>query len=123
MKQLITILILSLVMLYSLSGPVLWGLYFFRADAVAAAYCENPDKPSCHGKCHMAKLATKHQTESESPPIMEVNPEKPLLFVVDQIKADLAQAQGVLFRNPTAEPPSLRRGYPSGIFHPPLLTA
>lgn len=123
MKQLLTILTLSLIMLYSMSVPVLWGLYYLRADAVAAAFCENPDKPSCHGKCHMAKIASKHQTDSDAPPVLEVNPEKPLLFVLDQLQDDTLQKEDSHRYSPQAEPPALRRGYPSGIFHPPLLLA
>ena len=120
MRPLLNIVTLLLVSLYSVSASVTWGLYYLRADVVAATYCENLDQPSCHGKCHIAKLTSKQNSEGDVPPLAEVSLEKPLLYFIELPEQETAQAYSAL---PSFMDQSrvLQRGYPSGVFHPPTL--
>lgn len=105
-----------------MSVPVTWGLYYLQADVVAATYCENPEKPSCHGKCHVAKLTSKQSSESDLPPLVELNPEKPLLYFTEICEHDASQVDAPLSYF-VDQSRGLQRGYPSDIFHPPALLA
>ena len=119
-KHLATIATLVFVLLYSMSVPVIWGMYYLQADVVAAAHCVNPDVPSCHGKCHVTKLASKQQTDNQTPPLLEVNPEKPLLYVLEAMSEDSAPEMHSTCAYITTSS-TLLGGYPSNVFHPPAL--
>lgn len=118
MKVVANILVLISVMLYSLSVPVTWGLYLLRADAIAKVYCVNPGKPSCHGKCHIAKLTTKGEEKSNTPSLIELNLQKPLLFFADSRSLLISDKTTIFLHRPLSSS-SLQRGYALGVYHPP----
>lgn len=118
MRTAVHIVLLSCVTLYALSAPVMWGVYYLEADAIAAAYCVNPDKPSCHGKCHMAKLTAKKSGRDEAPPLVERTIKKPLLFLTS-VPAAPSPGERPVPSYGSFSSPSLRNGYPQSVYHPP----
>lgn len=118
MKIAAHIVLLLCVVLYSLSAPVMWGLYYLESDAIARAYCVNPDTPSCHGRCHMAKLTSKKQENSDTPPLVERTIEKPLLFFTESTAySSLIDCATLPYG--TSSSSDLHSGYPQRIYHPP----
>lgn len=118
MRTVAHIVLLICVTLYALSAPVMWGLYYLEADAIAAAYCVNPDKPSCHGKCHMAKLTAKKSGRDDAPPPVGRTIEKPLLFLTS-MPTETSAAERPVPSYGLLSSPSLRSGYPQSVYHPP----
>lgn len=118
MPRVVHIVLLLCVVLYSLSAPVMWAVYYLESDTVAAAFCVNPDKPACHGKCHVVKLTSKARGTDEAPPPIEQNVEKPLLFFAAQSR-DVSLIKSATLSYSTVPPFSLASGYPQCVYHPP----
>lgn len=120
MHLLLRILTLVTITLYSMSGVILWGGYFLRADAIAETSCVNPATPSCHGKCHMAKLTSEDHDSQDTMPIVELTLEKPLLFLhIPGNVQSVCVKQSANSYGPD-RPALLPEGMPQPVFHPPL---
>ena len=122
MKRLLSTITLAALTLYSISGVFLCGIYLLQSDVIAEAFCVNPQQPSCHGKCHIAKLTTNEQEKNDTLPFVEINLEKPLLFHPVTILQE--PVQSILlppFSSLNLGP--LLNGYPQSIDHPPNLLA
>ena len=122
MRKLLNILVFVSVVLYSLSAPLMWGIYYVRSDAIAAAYCVNPDKPSCHGKCHMAKLmdGDRSHNKSDIPPLLQKTDERILLLFHETVLSD-GPSERLSLGYGKCRPFVVRAGYPQGVYHPPTL--
>lgn len=116
MRRAIHSIVLLLFTLYVQSVPVSWSLYYVFADRVAAVYCENPTTPSCHGRCHMAKVTAKQQRQ-DSPATVEITVDKPLPFVQVAPSSASLLASGTIL-HPPFDVPTIA-GVASEIDHPP----
>lgn len=94
----------------------MWGLYALFDDAVAAAFCENPTNPSCHGRCHVAKTTTKGEKERAQGPEIDLPKILPFIACSSTVVFDEpAEAVTGLYHQP-----ALSAGFPRSVYHPPL---
>lgn len=61
--------------LYALSTPIIWVTYYLFKDYIIEKYCENKQKPSCAGKCHMMKVEKENPKDQDTPKIEVRTPE------------------------------------------------
>ncbi|MEO5930177.1 MAG: hypothetical protein ABIR47_09605 [Candidatus Kapaibacterium sp.] len=116
MTRALRTIVLLLFILYVQSGPVQWVAYGLFADNVAAAYCINPDRPACHGRCHMSALT--RGGEKKDAPVVEIAIHKLIPFTLDGAPNHPAATISIRYRTPDRSRYS--SGYPPGIDHPPL---
>lgn len=62
LRRTFTIIALLTFAIYANGIVAIWSCYYASADAIAAAYCVNPSKPCCHGKCYIGRLAVNQQS-------------------------------------------------------------
>jgi len=117
MRRSLSLILVLLFTLYVQSAPVAWILYALDADAIAAAYCVNPDKPSCHGKCHI--IRTTSGEKSPTSPASEITlPDLPP-FLGGTFRLSDAVAMNAMFSSATAA--GTLQGYHPPIYHPPTI--
>lgn len=122
MRFVLHIATLATVVLYSLSAPLLWGIYFLRTEAIASSYCVNSSNPDCKGKCHMTKIVQHDKSDGDPdipPPLVEPNRDQVILFC-SELPVDGEATTPRSAASAECPDASLRSGYPNAIDHPPL---
>jgi len=116
MRRVLHIIVLVTFVLHAQSIGVMWGLYVFFSDTVAARYCENPTIPSCHGRCHITQL-TRDSTKGrpDGPDLSSVP--KPPPYLAESHTVFTASLVIQLVSCNVTEP--VADGFPSSIDHPP----
>lgn len=82
-KFFISILILNLAV-YVLSTSVIWTAYYIFKDYITENYCENKEKPSCSGKCHINKI-DRETPKDKNIPKFEIREPEIVPFIVSDI--------------------------------------
>ena len=113
MRGLLHLILLLVFTLYVQSAPAAWALYAANGDDIAAAYCVNSARPSCHGRCHMAKSTTKGGPgQTENVVVVKLLPFIPVASITLPLIST-----SINYRPSAGE--CLIPGFPADIDHPP----
>lgn len=123
MQRILQTILIAVVTLYSQSAPTAWLAYWLNADAIAEVYCVNPDIPSCHGKCHVARVTSEEKEQGNTTPNLVLEIERPFLYLVGDSRELPSQSPGTSVEQYHIGSMPLLDGFPSDVYHPPLIQA
>jgi hypothetical protein len=126
LKQWISLLLLSLMLIKVCVIPLLYLDFEIRKTYIIANLCENRNRPklNCNGKCYLAKKIAESQKQEEKQ--AEKTYLSSLIYQVMNLEQDtpFLLAPNIWYTEPQSDfpyhSPFISIGFTEDIFHPPL---